>query len=85
MAIQLSTDYLAGMTDRSFAEIAIQTGYLSPEVLKNGVRGVVESEQVNKLLQNLKEEKNTAPTAPKRSRRRQIILVQGEKNAKRFK
>lgn len=66
MAIQLSTDYLAGMTDRSFAEIAIQTGHLSPEVLKNGVRGVVESEQVNLLLKNLKETegKKTLPTAP---------------------
>lgn len=66
MAIQLSTDYLAGMTDRSFAEVAIQTGHLSPEVLKNGVRGVVESEQVNILLKNLKETegKKTAPTAP---------------------
>lgn len=67
MAIQLSTDYLAGMTDRSFAEIAIQTGHLSPEVLKNGVRGDVESEQVNLLLKNLNETegKKTAQTAPK--------------------
>ena len=55
MAIQLSTDYLAGMTDRSFAEVAIQTGLLSPDVLKNGVRGVIESEQVNKLLKKLDE------------------------------
>lgn len=69
MAIQLSTDYLAGMTDRSFAEVAIQTGHLSPEVLKNGVRGTIESEQVNLLLKNLKETEGkkvvpSAPTAP---------------------
>lgn len=65
MAIQLSTDYLAGMTDRSFAEISIQTGYLSPDVLKNGVRGLVESEQVNQLLKGLKEtEGNSEKTVP---------------------
>ena len=69
MAIQLSTDYLAGMTDRSFAEIAIQTGHLLPDVLKNGVRGTTESEQVNLILKNLKENENkqaqpTAPTSP---------------------
>lgn len=68
MAIQLSSDYIAGMTDRAFADVAIKTGYLSPEVLENGVRGIVESEQVNKLLQGLQEEGSApgkvAPTAP---------------------
>lgn len=53
MAIQLASDYIAGMTDRSFADIAIKTGHLSPEVLENGVRGVIESENVNNLIKDL--------------------------------
>lgn len=34
MAIQLSIDYLAGMSDRAFNELAIQTGYMTKEDLQ---------------------------------------------------
>lgn len=34
MAVQLSIDYLAGMTDRAFNELAIQTGYMVKEDLQ---------------------------------------------------
>ena len=68
MAIQLASDYVAGMTDRSFADIAIKTGHLSPDVLANGVRGTTESEKVNKIRQDLQEdtavENTTKPEAP---------------------
>lgn len=64
MAIQIASDYIAGMTDRSFADIAIKTGYLSPEVLENGVRGAIESENVNKLIQNLQEDVPVTPAKP---------------------
>ena len=62
MAIQIASDYVAGMTDRSFADIAIKTGHLSPDVLANGVRGAIESENVNKLIQNLQEDTTGYPT-----------------------
>lgn len=64
MAIQIASDYIAGMTDRSFADIAIKTGHLSPEVLENGVRGAIESENVNKLIQNLQEDSPVTPAKP---------------------
>lgn len=49
MALQLSSDYLAGMTDRSFNDVAVKTGYITQESLQNSVR--VQSS--SKTIQNL--------------------------------
>ena len=46
IARQLAKEYLAGMTDRSFIDIAIKTGHLSPDVIKEGKRGEIPSESV---------------------------------------
>lgn len=71
MAIQLSTDYLAGMTDKSFIDVAEKTGHLASDVVKNGERGTELSEQVKDLMGKIESEQNaqkptvpTAPTAP---------------------
>lgn len=64
MAIQLSTDYLAGMTDKSFIEVAVKTGYLSPEVVPNAVRGTILSDNVQKLMNNIDKEQGQKPTLP---------------------
>lgn len=65
MAIQLSTDYLAGMTDKSFIDVAIKTGYLSPEVVANASRGTILSDQVQQLMTKIdNEQKAQTPTAP---------------------
>lgn len=68
MAVQLSTDYLAGMTDKSFIDVAVKTGHLAPEVVKNAARGTVLSDQVLQLMNKIESEQNaqkpTAPTAP---------------------
>ena len=67
MAIQLSTDYLAGMTDKAFIDIAIKTGYLSPEVVANGARGTVLSDAVQRLVDKLDLEQRV-PSAPNGAR-----------------
>lgn len=64
MAIQLSTDYLAGMTDKSFIDLAIKTGYLSPEVVTNAERGTVLSDQVQQLVNQLNAEEAPKPSVP---------------------
>lgn len=66
MAVQLSTDYLAGMTDKSFVDIAEKTGHLNPEVVKNSERGGILSNQVQQLMDKLDNEQKNAnvPTAP---------------------
>ncbi|MGN1311187.1 MAG: HD domain-containing protein [Clostridia bacterium] len=57
MAIQLSSDYLAGMTDRSFNDIALKTGYITQESLQNSVRGQSSSNTVQKLADAMAEER----------------------------
>lgn len=68
MAIQLSTDYLAGMTDKSFVKLAVKTGHLKPEVVENASRGTVLSEQVQNYMSDIDREQQaknpTMPTAP---------------------
>ena len=71
MAVQLSTDYLAGMTDKSFEDVAVKTGHLASDVVKNGERGTDSSEQVKQIMKQIESEQNaqkpivpTAPTAP---------------------
>lgn len=49
IARQLAKEYLAGMTDRSFIDIAIKTGYLSPDVITKAKRGEILSENVLNL------------------------------------
>ena len=58
MAIQLSTDYLAGMTDKSFIEVAMKTGFLEPEVVENAARGTILSDQVQQLVNQINHEQN---------------------------
>lgn len=63
MAVQLSTDYLAGMTDKSFVDVAEKTGHLNPEVVKNSERGTALSNQVQQLMKKIDDEQKTS-TAP---------------------
>lgn len=54
MAIQLSTDYLAGMTDKSFIDIATKTGYINQEDIQQSERGVItDGSNVSKLIQEI--------------------------------
>lgn len=62
MAVQLSTDYLAGMTDKSFIDVAIKTGVLSPDVVKNAARGTILSEQVQQLMNKIEAEQEQITT-----------------------
>lgn len=55
MAIQLSIDYLSGMTDRSFNNLAIKTGYMTHEQVFEAKRSGKPSESVLKHLKNLEE------------------------------
>lgn len=65
MAMQLATDYLAGMSDRTFIQVATKTGVLNPEVVRRGERGIIPSENVQQLMTKLDaEQKATKPTAP---------------------
>lgn len=65
MAMQLATDYLAGMSDRTFIQVAVKTGVLNPEVVRKGERGIILSENVQQLMTKLDAEQNfTKPIAP---------------------
>ena len=57
MAVQLASDYLAGMTDRSFVDLATKTGYLPKDLTQKGVRGKIKSENVVKLITEHNEDK----------------------------
>lgn len=57
MALQLSSDYLAGMSDKTFIDLAIKTEHFKQETVDNAERGVVLSESVKKLVDNIEEEK----------------------------
>ena len=52
MAIQLASDYLAGMTDRSFVDIAVKTGFIKPDVIKKAKRGEILSDTVHDLIES---------------------------------
>lgn len=54
MALQLSVKYFAQMTDRSFEDIGIRTGYLPEDLRKNAKRGVIESRQANGYIDEIK-------------------------------
>lgn len=56
MAIQLSSDYLAGMSDKTFLDLAIKTEHFQQETVDKAERGVVLSESVKKLVDNIEEE-----------------------------
>lgn len=60
MAIQLSIDYLAGMTDRGFNELAIRTGYMKKEDLKsdrvNPETALKENKKVQELSRAMQED-----------------------------
>jgi len=64
MAIQLATDYLAGMTDKSFLDLAIRTGKIPKEVVEESVRGNIQSDQVKDLIKRIEEQEqfNLNPT-----------------------
>ena len=59
MAVQLSIDYLAGMTDRGFNELAIQTGYMTKEDLQtervDGNTALQQNKKVEELSRAMKE------------------------------
>ena len=63
IARQLAKEYLAGMTDRSFVDIAIKTGHLSQEVINKGKRGTILSETVLNLRQDIKKQNKTLTTS----------------------
>ena len=50
MAYQLAIDYISGMTDRSFNDLAIRTGYMSYDDL-NTKRGTTRSSSVADLIE----------------------------------
>lgn len=56
MALQLSSDYLAGMSDRTFIDLAIKTGHLKQESVKKAKKGSTPSGSVQKLIKNIQEE-----------------------------
>ena len=57
MAIQLSIDYLSGMTDRSFNVLAIRTGFMTPEQIFEAKRSGKGSESVQRHMKALEEDK----------------------------
>lgn len=57
MALQLSSDYLAGMSDKTFIDLAIKTEHFKQETVDKAERGVIPSESVKKLVSNIDEEK----------------------------
>lgn len=58
MAVQLSSDYLAGMSDETFIDLAIGTGHLSKEAVDKAKRGTIPSDSVRKLSSEIEAEKN---------------------------
>lgn len=55
MAIQIAIDYLSGMTDRSFNDLAIRTGFMKHDQIQDAHRGGKPSESVLKLIYNLEQ------------------------------
>lgn len=55
MAIQIAIDYLSGMTDRSFNDLAIRTGFMKHDQIQDAHRGEKPSESVLKLIYNLEQ------------------------------
>lgn len=53
MAIQLASDYLAGMSDVSFNEIAIKTGCIKRKNILNSVRTKIGGENASKLAEKM--------------------------------
>ena len=56
MAMQVAIDYLSGMTDRSFNDLAVRTGYMNYDQIHNATRGGKPSENVVKLIYNMQQE-----------------------------
>ena len=50
MAKQLCSDYLAGMTDRSFTSLADRTGHLKKEIIEKDVRGKGSTISIDKVI-----------------------------------
>ena len=55
MSYQLAIDYISGMTDRSFNDLAIRTGYMTYDDL-NAKRGTIRSASVMDLIAKNKNE-----------------------------
>ena len=55
MAIQIAIDYLSGMTDRSFNDLEIRTGFMKHDQSQDAHRGGKPSESVLKLMYNLEQ------------------------------
>ena len=55
MSYQLAIDYISGMTDRSFNDLAIRTGYMTYDDL-NAKRGTTRSASVMDLIAKNKNE-----------------------------
>lgn len=58
MAIQLASDYLAGMSDVSFNELAIKTGCMNRRTLLKSSRTREESETIKNLKKKMREPSN---------------------------
>ena len=56
MAIQLASDYLAGMSDVSFNDLAIKTGCMKRKTILKSSRTDVESEAIKELKKKMKEQ-----------------------------
>lgn len=56
MAVQLAIDYVSGMTDRGFNDLAISTGYMKSSDISESVRGLTKSDTLAALIKRNKEE-----------------------------
>ena len=56
MALQMTSDYLAGMNDETFKHMAIELGYIEPETIKKAKRGKIKSASVKNDLTRLEED-----------------------------
>lgn len=57
MAMLISIDYISGMTDESFNELAISTGYMNPKIIKRSRRGSTTIKKLEKLSKQIGEER----------------------------
>lgn len=71
IAIQLAIDYLSGMTDRSFNDLAIKTGYMTYEQVFEAKRDMRPSQSVIRNSQALEEDEKKAEQEVQQEKRGQ--------------
>ena len=56
MAFQLASDYIAGMTDDLFEDLAVKTGYMKEEDFIHAERGKTQSSTVQEYVATIRAE-----------------------------